>query len=69
MLLLHPFQLLLTSPKGCRMQLEEAAFAAGVTVSQEAAPPAASRAEASSLEKDTGNFGEDMEAHGSFKGL
>lgn len=51
------------------MQLEEAAFAAGVTVSQEAAPPAASRAEASSLEKDTGNFGEDMEAHGSFKGL
>lgn len=44
------------------MQLEEAAFAAGVTVSQEAAPPAASQAEASSL-------GEDMEAHGSFKGL
>lgn len=38
-----------------------------MTISQEAAPPAASGAEAAHLEGDTGCFGESMEAHDSFK--
>lgn len=38
-----------------------------MTISQEAAPPAASGAEASHLEGDAGCFGEGVEAHDSLK--